>query len=783
MSNGAFGENFPYSNFHDLNMDWIIKIAKDFLDQYTHIQEVIANGEESLENLTTSGLAQLQEKADNLEALLQAWYDEHSQDIANQLADALADLNEWYNTHENYLDNTLSENIEEFNSAAEAKSQALLDSWPDDYAELVEGYNNLKNALSVSVNNEKVAWRIGGLFNEYGTENTVSFIINTTNYLPDDIHIITCAEGFSFRVFCYTENGTYLGYINSQTGLIVKTPSGIPYNTNLVDLTELKTKLTGIKFKIAGMVPGQSSGSISISESIKVLLLASDSQEYKKDNFEKLNAFNYGAISAEDGITYTNVRNRICTNFLQGNEIIKLFTDGKMFIYGWHKRTGFAGLWNGETFTNTPPYGDGYREIDLSTLSEDYLYRVCGYMQGDGTDQIAEAYLNYVSCTTDRKKKLINPLEVARIGAVPSATGLPDISNNRRFFIPELAGDEVIYLSNYLGKLYLYAYSQDGTYLGTYDGSDFVKSSSSFQTFDIIDLTAFPSTNKYLICGYIDPGSDTVTESDLTKIIIYRKSRNNRTYTDFVIATWNIGHFSGGINTDTTITDSDYQEKKTAYKRMINNLDADIMVVTEYSNVFATLQSGNVEARDVLFGNFMYRSIGKQANYSCNSAFSNLPLYGMADHIYECNQTAVITHTSAILATDYKYMHGTFEIDGETVHVIGTHCAFDLNNADVEIDQYEELINLCKDYKRVIILGDMNTAGGVSEFDLFKNAGYVLANHGYMGDYQTYKNSHPNRCLDNIMVKGLAMKKIEVISDPDNLSDHLPIKCTLTLAT
>ena len=92
MNNGAFGENFPYSNFHDLNMDWIIKIAKDFLDQYTHIQEVIANGEQSLQDLTTSGLEQLQEKADALEALLQQWYDTHSEDIAHELATALEDI-------------------------------------------------------------------------------------------------------------------------------------------------------------------------------------------------------------------------------------------------------------------------------------------------------------------------------------------------------------------------------------------------------------------------------------------------------------------------------------------------------------------------------------------------------------------------------------------------------------------------------------------------------------------------------------------------------------------
>ena len=60
-------ENFPYTDMHQLNLDWIIKIAKDFLDQYTHIQQLIEDGETSLQNLTDSGLQQLQDKADNLE--------------------------------------------------------------------------------------------------------------------------------------------------------------------------------------------------------------------------------------------------------------------------------------------------------------------------------------------------------------------------------------------------------------------------------------------------------------------------------------------------------------------------------------------------------------------------------------------------------------------------------------------------------------------------------------------------------------------------------------------
>lgn len=92
MNTGAFGEGFPYTNFHDLNMDWLIKIAKDFLDQYTNIQNIISTGEDSLENHTTADLARLQEKADELEALLNQWYATHSNDIADELASSLQDF-------------------------------------------------------------------------------------------------------------------------------------------------------------------------------------------------------------------------------------------------------------------------------------------------------------------------------------------------------------------------------------------------------------------------------------------------------------------------------------------------------------------------------------------------------------------------------------------------------------------------------------------------------------------------------------------------------------------
>lgn len=44
MNNGAFGENFPYTNFHDLNLDWIINELKNIIsheeEQNTNIENL-----------------------------------------------------------------------------------------------------------------------------------------------------------------------------------------------------------------------------------------------------------------------------------------------------------------------------------------------------------------------------------------------------------------------------------------------------------------------------------------------------------------------------------------------------------------------------------------------------------------------------------------------------------------------------------------------------------------------------------------------------------------------
>lgn len=79
------GERFPYANFHSMNQDWIIKVVKEFQDQYENIQQLI-------QDTTGEGLAELEAKKTELEGLLNQWYNTHSADIANQLLEALQDI-------------------------------------------------------------------------------------------------------------------------------------------------------------------------------------------------------------------------------------------------------------------------------------------------------------------------------------------------------------------------------------------------------------------------------------------------------------------------------------------------------------------------------------------------------------------------------------------------------------------------------------------------------------------------------------------------------------------
>ena len=83
-----FGGNiFPGTDMHTLDLDWILRVVKDFKDKYENIQQIIDTGKDSLDAKTQEDLAAIQagyeETANNLEAL-------YNQTLANYQTNARA---------------------------------------------------------------------------------------------------------------------------------------------------------------------------------------------------------------------------------------------------------------------------------------------------------------------------------------------------------------------------------------------------------------------------------------------------------------------------------------------------------------------------------------------------------------------------------------------------------------------------------------------------------------------------------------------------------------------
>lgn len=238
----------------------------------------------------------------------------------------------------------------------------------------------------------------------------------------------------------------------------------------------------------------------------------------------------------------------------------------------------------------------------------------------------------------------------------------------------------------------------------------------------------------------------------------------------FRICSYNIGHFSHGVGQNSSITSSDYAEKLASYRQLIyGKIAADVIGLCEYSAIFGNDGESDNSAKDVLFNRYESNYIGEQIRYSCNALYSNMYIENVAKKEYDCNQDAVITHTSAIQATDYYYLEGDLWFNGVMIKLVMTHLAFDSNNTQIAANQIAELVEKFGSYERVILMGDWNA--GISSLEPFVTAGYTIGNDGSL---LTYTDTNPQSPLDNIIVKGVSISNVQIIRT-SGLSDHCPI--------
>ena len=258
----------------------------------------------------------------------------------------------------------------------------------------------------------------------------------------------------------------------------------------------------------------------------------------------------------------------------------------------------------------------------------------------------------------------------------------------------------------------------------------------------------------------------------LLVMVCFGLNAQNKQFTKFTVASWNIGHFALGKAGDTTLKHNVLDFYKQTYKAYFNELNADILALIEYNPVMvnATDKLPAVKARDAILSNYHEAQEGPQYDYNCNAIFSNG---------FEVLGTDTIMF-SKMVQTRY-YLVSTMRMDGDIVKVVSTHLDWNQgeNGAPYRAIQIEEIIEAFKNDKYVILCADWNVSK-TSEYSAFVNAGYKMANHGYLGDLLTYPaGSSPRSYLDNIITKGFAIGNVKVINNA-MLSDHCLIKADLT---
>lgn len=176
-------ENFPYTNFHDLNTDWIIAYAKDLLNKYDHLKEMVTEGE-----------AQLTAKYEELNNLLNQWYATHSAELERKIAAALSEIDTW----------------------STAKRDEIIASIPEDYSALSNSVSGIENNLSASGLGfiPALSWQRATIYDDgHLVESTIRITSNPVRVDNTNVtgYRIYTDSGYDFAVHYYNANNVRIG--------------------------------------------------------------------------------------------------------------------------------------------------------------------------------------------------------------------------------------------------------------------------------------------------------------------------------------------------------------------------------------------------------------------------------------------------------------------------------------------------------------------------------------------------------------------------------------------
>lgn len=226
-----------------------------------------------------------------------------------------------------------------------------------------------------------------------------------------------------------------------------------------------------------------------------------------------------------------------------------------------------------------------------------------------------------------------------------------------------------------------------------------------------------------------------------------------------IIAHWNIGHFSLGRSSGTTISEDNSNNKLTSYRNLIDTLNVDLFGVCEYNFTFDT---AGRDAYDLLFKEFPYYYIGPKYAYNCNASFFKFQVLPTKSYNFE-----------AAVQNRY-YICTSFLFNNVEVKFVETH--LDWNQGDYgslcRSDQMIKLASIFHNDPYVIICADFNTVN-TEEYVCFTNEDFSIAfdEHSSTGAFKT---------IDNVIYKGFRLVDKNIIKD-NTLSDHSVLKAAFIL--
>lgn len=244
---------------------------------------------------------------------------------------------------------------------------------------------------------------------------------------------------------------------------------------------------------------------------------------------------------------------------------------------------------------------------------------------------------------------------------------------------------------------------------------------------------------------------------------------------------WNIGHFSNGKYSHSTISKENYPIKYRAFKDFINNYCHDShCLFNEYDETFANIDGVNISADTVLFDEKRSYAVFPR---SVTFGYNKLAAFwkdGVIDFKYGVFESLKgVKNKKGMLEYGTGYCISHYAIGQSDFYVMSLHGPTSISQEEYKA-LFKEIIKICSKYKNIILVGDLNRHR-ISDLKLLTDAGFSILN-------DKTKTCPGGRCIfDWVLFKckdiNLSDFKVytEAIDSEGNLlSDHLPLGFTVT---